>query len=658
MESTGDLKLTVSLPTFDGSEEKFAAFWTRFQAYAQMKGFAAVLKENVLLPATADEVVSATDQDKAEKDKNRKANHVAMAMLTMAMVNEGDLAFIYQSYTNEYPGGLVHKVVSAMMEQYRPKDRISRVEMRQALMSLKMGSNENPKLLFERIAGIQNKYNLGATKIDPEDLIAAVLTKAPAKYAGILTAEARSKGDQLTLLDLKTAMMQHWRILSGKEDEDEEESGKELSLTAFGGICYKCGEKGHKAFKCPKADKKDNKGKKRFNGKCHLCGKEGHKKAQCWELESNKHLRPKNWVSAKEQEKGLAASNGVEYLLMAYEKQFPGSTSLLKDPNVWIADTGATTHSSPHEEGMIELDGVSETDGITMGNGTSEKVVKMGQLKGIICDKKGKELQPAKLDRVKVCPTQAFNLFSLTRMMKNGWKLQGNDQMIWITKGDMKITFDIKINTPEGALYCMYLKRNIEMSAAAIATTKRQMTKKQAHDLLSHACEAETVKTAKYLGWELLPGAMEPCPDCAAGKARQKNVPKDSTDKRSTVNMERVYHDIATIKKPKGMEVTISKPNWRILVEEKTNTKFSAFFKKKNGMIEPTCEQFEKWRQAGMPVKFLRCDNAGENKKLKERADGVDWKLNIQFEFTARNTPQQNHLAELGLQFWQIEVVR
>ena len=41
-----------------------------------------------------------------------------MAMLTMAMVNEGDLVFIYQSYTDVFPGGLVHKVVSALMEQY------------------------------------------------------------------------------------------------------------------------------------------------------------------------------------------------------------------------------------------------------------------------------------------------------------------------------------------------------------------------------------------------------------------------------------------------------------------------------------------------------------------------------------------------------------
>jgi hypothetical protein len=65
-------------------------------------------------------------------------------------------------------------------------------------------------------------------------------------------------------------------------------------------------------------------------------------------------------------------------------------------------------------------------------------------------------------------------------------------------------------------------------------------------------------------------------------------------------------------------------------------------------MVEPSCEQFQKWNQAGKIVKFVRCDNAGENKTLEKRANSVEWKLNIQFEYTPRDTPQHNHLAELA----------
>jgi hypothetical protein len=66
-------------------------------------------------------------------------------------------------------------------------------------------------------------------------------------------------------------------------------------------------------------------------------------------------------------------------------------------------------------------------------------------------------------------------------------------------------------------------------------------------------------------------------------------------------------------------------------------------------MVEPSCELFQKWRHEGNPVQYVRCDNAGENKSLQKRANSADWKLNITFDYTPRDTPQHNHLAELGL---------
>ena len=66
-------------------------------------------------------------------------------------------------------------------------------------------------------------------------------------------------------------------------------------------------------------------------------------------------------------------------------------------------------------------------------------------------------------------------------------------------------------------------------------------------------------------------------------------------------------------------------------------------------MVEPTCEKWVKWKQHGKAVKFVRMDNAGENKLLEKRCDSETWKLGIVFEYTARDTPQQNHLVEIGI---------
>ena len=58
------------------------------------------------------------------------------------------------------------------------------------------------------------------------------------------------------------------------EDSDNEE-GKEPTLTAFSGTCYKCIKKGHKANKCPDNQNSGggNKRKPRFQGNCNLCAR-------------------------------------------------------------------------------------------------------------------------------------------------------------------------------------------------------------------------------------------------------------------------------------------------------------------------------------------------------------------------------------------------
>jgi len=111
---------------------------------------------------------------------------------------------------------------------------------------------------------------------------------------------------------------------------------------------------------------------------------------------------------------------------------------------------------------------------------------------------------------------------------------------------------------------------------------------------------------------------------------------------------ERVGLDITSVKVPNNIMATVTEPHWRIIVDEKTGMKFSDFYKTKNQIGEPTAERFYSWKANGIPVTYLRMDNAGENKALQARVNSVDWKLNIKVEYTAPNTPQENSLAESG----------
>ena len=65
-------------------------------------------------------------------------------------------------------------------------------------------------------------------------------------------------------------------------------------------------------------------------------------------------------------------------------------------------------------------------------------------------------------------------------------------------------------------------------------------------------------------------------------------------------------------------------------------------------MIEPTLNFFHQLETHNLKIDNVHMENVGENTKLAKRAHSSDWKMKIKFELTARNTPQQNHLAELG----------
>jgi hypothetical protein len=91
-------------------------------------------------------------------------------------------------------------------------------------------------------------------------------------------------------------------------------------------------------------------------------------------------------------------------------------------------------------------------------------------------------------------------------MQKNGWLLHGNNKVIWLTKGEDKITFDIIIPTPEGMVFAVYFNRNEEIANVNVNGTGPTivapvtMNIEQAHAKFGHSNEKNARKPAKELG--------------------------------------------------------------------------------------------------------------------------------------------------------------
>ena len=311
---------------------------------------------------------------------------------------------------------------------------------------------------------------------------------------------------------------------------------------------------------------------------------------------------------------------------------------------MWIADTGATVHNTPHAQGIIVTKKSDGSNGVTVGNGEKMISTSIGTIHGTITDKYGNWLLNVTLKEVVHTLAAQFNLLSITKLMSDGWNVHGSNNKLMVQKGDATINFDIIIKTQRGKLFCVNMKRTNEVSCAI-----SEISKDKAHRVLGHAGPESTVAIAKALGWKLT-GTQHVCASCQMAKAKQKAVPKESTHVKATRPGKRIYLDLSKVKKPEGLK-TMGKQNWFMMVDELSKLKKSSFHTIKNEITSQACKQFYKWKEQGKQVTFVRCDNAGENLSLEKTANGEKWRMNITFEFTARVTPQQNSLVETGFAY-------
>jgi hypothetical protein len=259
-----------------------------------------------------------------------------------------------------------------------------------------------------------------------------------------------------------------------------------------------------------------------------------------------------------------------------------------------------------------------------------------------------------------------FNLFNMTKMLKKGCLLSGNEICMKLKKGAHEFTFESVIRTRGGALYCAIFKRqetqlpesfdeaSVVLDSSNLESPKEEAKKifkinvKRAHEYLGHLSEDTTRKTALQLGMNLLRGMLPVCESCAVAMARQRNVPKKTSEENKVQKYNgQCFHDIATIKVLEKMEgITISKPNWHILIDEALEFKQRKFHVTKGAIIPDMCQYMHSEKERGYPIQILRQVNARENVVLIKIAKGKDWKHNFETELMARNTPQQNLKTE------------
>jgi len=314
--------------------------------------------------------------------------------------------------------------------------------------TIKMLPNEHPNAIFNRMYMVKQKYaHRDDLQISEQNSVGLVVNGCTDAYRPVfLTTYLQNKHlpPSENMVKLKEIAQENYAtMVKSKETVSEFVTSDEVGL--FSGMghksakdkwrkgqeCYLCGSKKHKAYNCPKktqtntgggngggngGEKTQHKGQNIANVKCYFCQQKGHISKNCFEREDNASRRPSKWVSKLKGDKretgtiaveeqsrntGKGSKKDVLYdtVCTAIERPdteesfaslngiFLDNFDLLYDPNVFICDTGASTHSMSSSAGIINKRKVDQR--IVGDGGQVAKQNQVGDLPCVKLDKNG-----------------------------------------------------------------------------------------------------------------------------------------------------------------------------------------------------------------------------------------------------------------------------
>ena len=156
--------------------------------------------------------------------------------------------------------------------------------------------------------------------------------------------------------------------------------------------------------------------------KCWKCGKTGHYKKDC---KSKKVEKPKGFDSTSSTEAKTSIEEGGDVYL--------ASTSTHEDHGVWLIESGASYHMTPHREWFSEYEKYDGGD-VFLGDDSTTKILGRGRVKLLL-----KYGRIRTLPGVLHTPKLARSLISISKMdyagvdtifVKNTWKIVRGEMVL------------------------------------------------------------------------------------------------------------------------------------------------------------------------------------------------------------------------------------
>ena len=633
-----ELKSSRVVP-FSGKKEDWDMWQIKHVGRARVRGTYGVLMGTEAVPKIEAGIALSSNEEEIIE-----LNTIAYNDLLQSCSEAISFNLVRTGITEDLPDGSAAQAWKNLCSKYSPNTVAEKIRLKKELQQLKLeSSSDDPDVWLTKLELIRMQVIKFKASVSDDDLIMHVLKYFPSDYNQlIVTMEYMMNKDELDINNMREMLNLAFSRMNPGGNVEEKALAVKHYPKQFKKNCRVCGQQGHKAEDC--WEKEENKNKrpsswksrmpggqtssnnanstKKFEGNCNYCHKKGHRENEC------RKKKAENANIAQEQDK-------EQHVMVANHALYAA------DSNIWIGDTGATSHMTNNDFGMFDCS--TSNANVYVGNGKALKASKIGKIK--LQNVVNGKITSFIIQDVLYVPELSGNLFSLTKGITNGYELKSiqvaSETSLVLTKKNFKLIFSKKSNS--NLLTCD-LERVIEEGhVAASITTKIDIN--LYHNMIGHPSQEITRSTARRYNIDVK-GELKPCKHCAIGKAKQKAVPKLSTN-RATVFAERIFFDLSWIK---GTSLGGSN-YWLLAVDESTKFCWSRFIKKKSDLktemvkilddIETICAIKQLEIQT---VSFLRCDNAGENKSLQKEL--TNSKPKITFEFTSPRTPQQNGVVE------------
>lgn len=325
----------------------------------------------------------------------------------------------------------------------------------------------------------------------------------------------------------------------------------------------------------------------------------------------------------------------IEQLCTRYNNHFGGtmafatvSTAVHRAGSIFLFDSGA---NSDIVTDVSMLDKVwTHVEDIHVGNNETVASTHKGSVV-LIDPKTGATLRRK---NVLVVPNFRHNILSVSAT-PGTTSFEGGKMFVF--RGTSK---EIEISPTDGLYFRRLIRKHQKKTEVMASETKTKMKKmdvNEAHQLFGH-CHLKSLEKTCKKAFIKLTGDIRFCSACAKAKAKQKNVRK-VTGQKATRKGQRLYLDVSG----PFSETPQKSRYWLKAVDEYTRKSFDFFMQHKSEVSTKTDQLLTKLNGLGIKVEFIRCDNAGENKKKLEQ---VCDKHGVTLEYTAPHTPQMNGVVE------------